>query len=518
MQYCIKVRQTNYPYAVCDYVPPDEASVFITDDEWIAQDLAITLGSQDSTNEYFRQPFFPEGDESWRDRERKRLQHAQKHGTMTRLYIMDLLRERCPDIAAAIPEWCCPWVDVARSDGTPYVFYFKDLSFCREDNSTHARLGRFLNKTCEDAGITTLRESEIDEICAQITIHGCRIELLSDAEEIERMYLFSDDCGFGACMSHERGEYAFSCEHDLHPVHAYADSPNLRIAALYRGNRLIARTVVWPDKQIYGKIYGDHYRMRAVLVNEGYRLYSDSESFEGGKLAYIVLEEDDNGEPTKVLCPYLDIAEFVRYENGSLVICGPDETGWPDNDADPPVFQAKGTDGAARRTASCSNCNEHHYPPGGQYMDCAHVMRNVDGQYYCSYCYEQKYFECRICHDEIEVTDSARRANSSIGHYWEYDNDSRLRHYQHAANQVCNNCVVDHVQCSNCDDGVHKDAMCPDVMDASGGIGSVCSGCLRRSANYVLLNTQQGERWLHIQGPNVGWDSSNFRWRYVDTD
>jgi len=512
-QYCIKVRQIVHPYTVRDYVPPDEPSVFLTEDAWIASDLAASLNSSDSENEYYRQPFFPEGDESWRERERKRIQHFKKHGAQTRLYIMDLLRERCPELAARIPEWSCPWVDVTHgADGTAHVHYFNDLEKCRMDAETNSRLGRYLHKVCQDADLDEISESDQDCIAAQITLHGCRIELLTDAHEIEEMYLHSEEMGFGACMSHERGEYVYCLDDDSHPVWAYANSPNMAVAALYRGSRLVARTVVRTDNQVYGKIYGDQYRMAAVLEKDGYRRWNASDperSFAGGKLTHHVLRDSDEGA-VMVLAPYLDVAEYVKEEDGWLVICGPDEKCNAECVDDPVTFHARGTDGAARRTYQCTSCGDTAYWNYEPYSSSPEAPLVVDGDYYCYHCYRDRFFGCIIC-DEEKYKSERASANGSIS-YFGSGREAPRSSGGHCSQDVCRYCAEDYSACEECGIGVPCDALCDHVIGADGTKLQVCEACLRYGKKYVSLEHSEKGSWYATAHPGVRWDTANFRY------
>ena len=84
---------------------------------------------------------------------------------------------------------------------------------------------------------------------------------------------------------------------------------------------VIARTLVWPDKKIYARIYGDEDENLAIaLASQGY-LY-DSLGFTGARL----LKEWGEGEFEDEycegwLCPYLDVAYgSFRVEDDYLII------------------------------------------------------------------------------------------------------------------------------------------------------------------------------------------------------
>lgn len=89
--------------------------------------------------------------------------------------------------------------------------------------------------------------------------------ILSDPnseQEFEDLYT----TGPGSCMSHPKEKY-LSC---IHPVRVYA-AGDLALAYMKRDGRIVARTLVWPEKRLYSRVYGDRGRIEPLLSKEGYK-------------------------------------------------------------------------------------------------------------------------------------------------------------------------------------------------------------------------------------------------------
>lgn len=97
-----------------------------------------------------------------------------------------------------------------------------------------------------------------------------------------------------SCMSHKDSNY--KCEG--HPTRIYG-AGDLSIAWTedHKGH-ITARALVWPDKKLTGRIYGDFTSLQAALTDEGYA-ESDNYALEGARLLKIA---DGNG----YVMPYLD--------------------------------------------------------------------------------------------------------------------------------------------------------------------------------------------------------------------
>ncbi len=97
------------------------------------------------------------------------------------------------------------------------------------------------------------------------------------ADDIERVYLN----GPRSCMSHPAASY----DSDEHPVRVYA-AGDLSIAYLVAkdedSEHITARSVCWPEKKIYSRVYGDD-KLARMLESAGY----GEGSLDGAKVARI---------------------------------------------------------------------------------------------------------------------------------------------------------------------------------------------------------------------------------------
>lgn len=134
-------------------------------------------------------------------------------------------------------------------------------------------------------------------------------------DEFEQLYTE----GPSSCMSHPLSKFASH----IHPVRVYA-AGDLKMAYMKRDGRIVARTLVYPEKKKFAKIYGDGGRMGPLLKKEG---YSEGPPV-GAKIQRVLTWEDKtkkSGRRAFVL-PHIDNIGWVRDEGDHLVIGNPNET------------------------------------------------------------------------------------------------------------------------------------------------------------------------------------------------
>lgn len=104
--------------------------------------------------------------------------------------------------------------------------------------------------------------------------------------------------GPNSCMSHDLCGYSSH----LHPVKAYAEG-DFAVAYLKSGTRVSARCLVWPEKKIYGRFYGDAERLRVALETDGYKSggYESGGLFAGARLRKLWDKEEE-----RLILPYFD--------------------------------------------------------------------------------------------------------------------------------------------------------------------------------------------------------------------
>lgn len=179
--------------------------------------------------------------------------------------------------------------------------------------------GRYLKKYFDDV----FSSEEIEYLANSFEeLYGDNdwsIQWADDPDEWEMVY--SMEASFESCMQYESCHW----EHGIHPCRAYG-AGDLRLAYLTDndGDRLLARAIVWPDKNKVGRVYGNGVALRKALFKEG--IETDSNSFDydymtGAKLLRIVYDEyDDNDEDKILVLPYVDGTPRAHINDDYVVI------------------------------------------------------------------------------------------------------------------------------------------------------------------------------------------------------
>jgi hypothetical protein len=239
------------------------------------------------------------------------------------------------------------------------------------------------------------------EWIAKVGAFSGALQIARTADDIESVYVHSHG-SYTSCMSgtrqQRRGDYTWGrCSQ--HPVRAYGDS-DLGVAYLGTlGERITARCVVWPDKKIYTRLYGDIV-LTELLKAHGY----ESGTAHGARLRAI--PEGDGW-----LVPYIDHVECCRPVRGD----GSGSTiQWlklGEGDLD-----CQNTNGCTGNppdeedaTYSCADC--------GAWVTDDHFHSDYD---ICDECYANTYADCHQCggtqrQDElVELTIIGRFGGSRV--------------------------------------------------------------------------------------------------------
>lgn len=103
--------------------------------------------------------------------------------------------------------------------------------------------------------------------------------LATTADEIERVYTNSPH----SCMAYGAEHFA-EFGTPFHPARIYA-AGDLACAYVERDGAITARALVWPERKLAGRIYGDKVRMENALAAQGYTLSDGSLNvFDGARL------------------------------------------------------------------------------------------------------------------------------------------------------------------------------------------------------------------------------------------
>lgn len=288
-------------------------------------------------------------------------------------------------------------------DKTKIAFTPND-QFGESDRQLAMRPGRYLSLH------TDFDAERIKEICGTLFEHDAKLRFATTPDDIQRVYEHGPD----SCMSKSPDHYSNFC----HPVRIYG-AGDLAIAYL-ENERVTARALCWPDKMIYGRIYGDEHRIEQLLEAAGYRHGNCASMWNGARLLRI--EDDDE----RFVAPYLDDpndgvedhGDFLRLGGniGCRDTCGLSESpGQFCDNCEAPVSDLYGVGDEQwceycrdEYSYYCDDCNENY--PGKPHM-CDHNGRDI-----CRGC-ARNYTDCAGCEEFFHNGDLVEGADST--HYCE---------------------------------------------------------------------------------------------------
>jgi hypothetical protein len=179
-----------------------------------------------------------------------------------------------------------------------FLAYTPDEAKGRADRQVRIKPGKYLQKFHPDVDVAALAARWAAEF------GPLELKIACSADEIEEVYVN----GPGSCMSYRQFQGV-----PMHPARVYADG-DLRVAYIYREGRVTARTLIWPERKIYGRVYGDYERLTPLLHDAGYSPTSEGDyAFEGARLGR---HPHGNG----FILPYVDWHHWVEDDGTHLVI------------------------------------------------------------------------------------------------------------------------------------------------------------------------------------------------------
>ena len=265
------------------------------------------------------------------------------------------------------------------------VAYTKSEEHGFKDRQTRVKPGRYL----EEYYSNVFDQEQIAAYIGQCKAENLTLKIARTAQEIARVYIGGPSSCMGGSESRGKGD-RFKIP-DLHPCCVYGDS-DLGVAYTGETDRASARAVVWPDKMIYSRVYGDCATLCALLVASGYH----EGSVKGAHIRYLT---DDCG----ILMPYIDGINTACLESDEWIVLGkngginPTETcgrlghnkserdGEPD--PDPDVYR-------------CERCNT--YCDGDGDGDGEYCNSCLDERVTCDYCDRAGWFDTTSVNDNTE--------------------------------------------------------------------------------------------------------------------
>lgn len=370
----------------------------------------------------------PEERDTWQERERDRLDD----GTYKRTPWHS--RDRYPDHYAHL-----------STIKPGLVAYTKSDEHGVSDRQTAVRPGRYLEEFYSDWPKDTR-----DRLTAECDVDLNTLSFARTPDEIETLYTSADH---GSCMRHGVGY--FNHRVNEHPVRVYGNS-DLAVAYFGPLTACKGRAIVWPDQQVYTRIYGDTDRMRALLQHAGYTAGSEG-SLDGAKIRRIDIGESD------LLMPYIDWHSNCR-EHGR-------NSHWLVIDPDGPI-DVQTTTGYTQReepTACCDHCGDR-YPANddsGSYCDSCENDRSC-----CSLCSEdtwdtvstEEHTLCADCARENVHTCAIEECDTEW-YACDLSRQEQRRRQQEHTTDLCPGCADVYRGCADCDNVYDRSALqCPDCQ------------------------------------------------------
>lgn len=186
------------------------------------------------------------------------------------------------------------------------------------DIQTRIKPGRYLERQFGDKKL--LNAYVIRDLC---TVFSAKYEdnvlMFAETEdEVEEVYT----TGPSSCMSHPVSNFQSG---GIHPARVYA-SPDLKVAYMKREGRVVARSVVYPDKKLYTSLYGDSGRLKPMLEKAGFR----SGAPYGARILRFPVNMDPKTGLHQFVVPHIDHVLWVTDEGDFLrvgAVSRPDGSG-----------------------------------------------------------------------------------------------------------------------------------------------------------------------------------------------
>jgi hypothetical protein len=210
------------------------------------------------------------------------------------------------------------YVHVSRTN-PELLAYTPSPEYGQLDRQMQIKPGRYLAKFFGHI----LTPAQINEHTGAVRANLAKLEFAKTDIEIERIYRACAGGGATACMSYSRDHFAFGHSERLnkHPVHAYA-AGDIQLAYIRSEKGIVARVLVWPEKKIFARPYGDYKQIQAALEAQGYK----SGVFDGARLTPILCPTTHyqvNKDPKRfaehfLFGPFVDHMNWACYDGKEL--------------------------------------------------------------------------------------------------------------------------------------------------------------------------------------------------------
>lgn len=190
-------------------------------------------------------------------------------------------------------------------------------------------------------------------------------------EKITEIYESCHDTGLSSCMTKPVSRYESFC----HPTLVYSAGDLALSYMTDSNNNVTARALVWPEKKIYSRIYGNYESLGSGLKALG---YSSDGDFHKAKIKRI----DDENQPDRLVLPYLDGVQSVSILDAEWLMI--DKYGDIDGSTQTGLQKPD-------RYAVCDSCEDDIADEDDAYTVYTRRLSTVT---YCQYCRDQESFYC----------------------------------------------------------------------------------------------------------------------------
>ncbi len=186
--------------------------------------------------------------------------------------------------------------------------------------------------------------------------------------------------GPSSCMSHPKEKYTSH----IHPVRVYA-AGDLSLCYMKRDGRIVARTLCYPAKKLYSRVYGDAGRIEPLLSKDGWKKGPPV----GAKLQRVLTWENKAAKSGNraFVAPHIDDITYVVDEGDHLIIGNPAEN--------PPKVKGVKLTGASGVTEwvslQCRSCGAEVTKSA---LRKVYINRSASTADWCTTCVEEKSFRC----------------------------------------------------------------------------------------------------------------------------
>ena len=292
------------------------------------------------------------------------------------------------------------YMHVSKLDASK-IAYTKDEESGSADKQTQTTVGRYLTAFYPDLDnelikyINSLHQQEYQPVAVKF----------ATGEKITEIYKACHDSGASSCMTKPDHFYKSSC----HPTLVFsAGDLALAYIADFEDSHIKARALVWPDKKIYARLYGDYETLRSGLQTLG---YTSDGTFQGAKIKRI---EDANSD--RLVLPYLDGVQGISIIDdqwleidsyGDIQACNVYGLQSPDN------------------YTTCDNCEDDIATEDDAYT--VYTRRNSTATY-CEHCRDYQAFWCEGTQEYIRNDREMTVDGQSYSYWYVEDNASRCEY------------------------------------------------------------------------------------------